>query len=58
MFLFLAGAILSSNEGSLFSESEESDDEYDLSQGRWCFCVSKVGNFGQYELQWPVCHWY
>ena len=34
LFLFLAEGILrSGNEGSL---SSDSDDEYDLSQGRWC----------------------
>ena len=55
-FSFFAEAILSSgDEGSLSLESEESDDEPDLTQGRWCFGVLKEGNFGQCELQWPVC---
>ena len=40
-FLFLTEAILSggSSDGSLSSESGESDDEYDLSKGRFLFCV-------------------
>ena len=37
-FLVLTEAILSGgNEGSLFSESDESGDEPELSQGRWYF---------------------
>ena len=49
--LFLAEALLSGGaEGSLSSESEESDDEHDQSQGGWCFCILEVGNFGQCEL--------
>ena len=40
MCLFPAEVILSGgNEGSLFSESDESDDEYDWGKGRWCSCV-------------------
>ena len=47
MFLFLAEAVLSGdNGGSLSSESEESDEEHDLSQGRWCFCVLLVAMIG------------
>ena len=41
-FLVLTEAILSGgNEGSLSSESDESGDEPELSQGRWYFCVLK-----------------
>ena len=39
--LYFAEAILSGGkEGSLSSESDESDDEHDCSKSRWCFCVS------------------
>ena len=39
-FLFCAEAILSGGvEGSLSSESDESDDGHDCSKGRWYFSV-------------------
>ena len=41
--LFFVEAILSGgNEGSLSSESDASDDDYDSSKGRWCFCILQV----------------
>ena len=42
-FSFFAKAKLSGrDEGSLSSESDRSDDEYEQSKGRWCFCILKV----------------
>ena len=40
VFLYFSEAILSGgNEGSLSSESDESDNEHDCSKGRWRFLV-------------------
>ena len=48
--LFCAEAILSgADEGSLSSESDESDDEHDCIKGRWYFlCFAKMSNLRLY----------
>ena len=53
--LYVVEAILSGgNEGSLSSESDDSDNEYDSSKGRWGLCFEKVDNLRICKLQWPV----
>ena len=55
VFLFLAEAILSGdNEGSLSSESDESDDdEHELSKGTFVVLCFKMVNLGLCELHCP-----
>ena len=44
--LFLEAVLTGGNEGSLSSESDASDNQYDSSKGicMWCLCFEEVGN--------------